>query len=164
MCPHPQSWMNLPQSLRMNFPAGIQLGLLVDPISRAIFTFKKDACGVVRRRNRRWRDVSFHSGTFYLVSLWKCGISTKQPPGYVILVFPIPSSSTTGMTMREKGASMIRARFIREMVNCVISCLMLTPAIKPAFITHSGVSRRSCGRHTTWLALTMQDQQGYAGW
>ena len=40
------------------FPAGIQLGLLVDPINRTIFTFKQDVCGVVRRLNYGWRDVS----------------------------------------------------------------------------------------------------------
>ena len=40
-----------------------ELGLLVDPVTKNIFTFKRDRCGVVRCRNCGWRDIS--GGDFF---------------------------------------------------------------------------------------------------
>ena len=39
------------------FPAGIELGLLVDPVNRTIYTFKRTKLGNVRRVNRGWSDI-----------------------------------------------------------------------------------------------------------
>ena len=40
------------------FPAGIEFGLLVDPINRIIYTFERTTHGDVKRCNRGWSDVS----------------------------------------------------------------------------------------------------------
>ncbi|CAG8627474.1 4212_t:CDS:2 [Paraglomus occultum] len=40
------------------FPAGVQLGWLVDPVNRNIYVFKEDINGVVRCLNKGWRDVA----------------------------------------------------------------------------------------------------------
>jgi len=43
-------------------PAGVQLGWLVDPINKTIFTFKKESDGVVRRRPHQWYDSNNNAG------------------------------------------------------------------------------------------------------
>jgi len=40
------------------FPAGVELGWLIDPINKGIFVFKRDRNGLVRRYNHGWSDVS----------------------------------------------------------------------------------------------------------
>jgi Uma2 family endonuclease len=40
------------------FPAGVQLGWLIDPINKKIFVFKRDRNGLVRRYSHSWSDVS----------------------------------------------------------------------------------------------------------
>ena len=40
------------------FPAGVQLGWLIDPIGKKIFVFKRDRNGLVRRYSHGWSDVS----------------------------------------------------------------------------------------------------------
>ena len=61
------------------FPAIIQLGLLVDPVTKDIFTFKRDTRGVVRRRNCGWRDIS--GGDFlpeFVLEVWKIDEAISQ--------------------------------------------------------------------------------------
>ena len=61
------------------FPAGIQLGLLVDPVTKNIFTSKRDRRGVVRRRNCGWRDIS--GGDFwpeFVLEVWKIDEAISQ--------------------------------------------------------------------------------------
>jgi len=40
------------------FPAGVELGWLVDPVNRNIYVFKEDINGVVRCLNKEWRNVA----------------------------------------------------------------------------------------------------------
>ncbi|KAL1922243.1 uncharacterized protein VTP21DRAFT_9782 [Calcarisporiella thermophila] len=40
------------------FPAGIELGWLIDPVNKSIYTFKRTVSGSVRRHNHGWRDVT----------------------------------------------------------------------------------------------------------
>ena len=36
------------------FPSGVQLGWLIDPINKTIYTFMRESDGVVRRRSHQW--------------------------------------------------------------------------------------------------------------
>ena len=38
------------------FPSGVQLGWLIDPFNKTIYTFMRGSDGVVRRRSHRWYD------------------------------------------------------------------------------------------------------------
>ena len=38
------------------FPAGVELGWLVDPVNQEIYVFRRDKDGVVRRRSHNWYD------------------------------------------------------------------------------------------------------------
>ena len=38
------------------FPSGVQLGWLIDPVNKTIYTFMRGSDGVVRRRSHRWYD------------------------------------------------------------------------------------------------------------
>jgi Uma2 family endonuclease len=44
------------------FPAGVQLGWLIDPINKIIYTFMRESDGVVRRRPHQWYDSDENPG------------------------------------------------------------------------------------------------------
>lgn len=48
--------------LETYFPAGVELGWLVDPINKTIFTFKKESDDVVGRRPHQWYDSNNNPG------------------------------------------------------------------------------------------------------
>ncbi|RUS24255.1 hypothetical protein BC938DRAFT_473880, partial [Jimgerdemannia flammicorona] len=61
------------------FPAGIQLGWLVDPVNRNIYILKKDTNGVVRCLNKGWRDVD--GGDVlpgFVLKVWKIDQAISQ--------------------------------------------------------------------------------------
>ncbi len=68
------------------FPAGLELGLMVDPINRKVFYFRRDADGVVRRREHLWfnddGEATVVSGCEVLpgfrLKLWKIDEVTSQ--------------------------------------------------------------------------------------
>ena len=61
------------------FPAGIELGLLVDPMTPTVFTFKKDIRGVAWRRNCRWRDVACGDVLpGFILQVWKTNEAASQ--------------------------------------------------------------------------------------
>ncbi|RUO96725.1 hypothetical protein BC936DRAFT_141556, partial [Jimgerdemannia flammicorona] len=61
------------------FPAGVQLGWLVDPVNRNVYVLKKDTNGVVRCRDKGWRDVA--GGDVlpdFVLKIWKIDEATSQ--------------------------------------------------------------------------------------
>jgi len=75
------------------FPAGVQLGWLLDPENKNIYVFKKNARGVARRQNIGWRDVA--GGDVlpgFVLKVWKIDQAISQ----------LPSESSSGASDSEE--------------------------------------------------------------